>query len=585
MRFVLAIISFVLAAGLIGLGIAQRTVFAGPREVSLSTSIDSEAPVTIIDGAVLNAYPRSQGLEITGADRVFMAYGRTTDVVAWVGDTDHTLVTLNATKLTLTTTDVEGEANEVPDPAGADLWLAEFDNTRSVIASLDVPSDVSLVLVSDGVGAAPQNISVTWPLDTSAPWSGPLLVGGIATLIIGLVLLVWALIHARRTRGPRRKQPKMPRLPKQPRYKPSKQSEIPSQQRGRRSIGRGMIAVPVVLVSALALQGCSAEFWPAAPVAAPTPSATAVADPETELPPPAVTVPQLKRIVERIAAATAEADANRDVELAKTRLDGAALELRLANYAIRGADASVAALPAIPSGPVKIILPKQTDNWNTPRVVFAVIQDTGDETVAPVALLLTQASPRENYKVSYAVALEPEVKLPPVAPASLGTAQLDPDLPIFTFLPSQVAAAYGDILDKDVDAEFYDLFQVEGDTLRTQVGLAKKNEKRAALPTTAAIDFGHAAGIGETTVLATNDAGALVFASLNELETVRPVEAGAAVNAVGAVKALSGKTMSTKGISATYGDQLLFYVPPSSTTDKIVLLGFSQGLIAASELP
>jgi hypothetical protein len=41
---------------------------------------------------------------------------------------------------------------------------------------------------------------------------------------------------------------------------------------------------------------------------------------------------------------------------------------------------------------------------------------------------------------------------------------------------------------------------------------------------------------------------------------------------------------SSKGLVATYGDQLLFYVP--SATDKskkIVLLGFSQGLIAAKE--
>jgi hypothetical protein len=52
------------------------------------------------------------------------------------------------------------------------------------------------------------------------------------------------------------------------------------------------------------------------------------------------------------------------------------------------------------------------------------------------------------------------------------------------------------------------------------------------------------------------------------------------------VKALSGSARSTKGVTATYGVQLLFYVPGSSSDagGTIQLLGFSQGLIAAKEV-
>ena len=63
-----------------------------------------------------------------------------------------------------------------------------------------------------------------------------------------------------------------------------------------------------------------------------------------------------------------------------------------------------------------------------------------------------------------------------------------------------------------------------------------------------------------------------------------PVEAGAAVNPSGQVKALSGLAISTKGVTATYGDQLLFYVPPAGSDGKIVLLGYSYGLVTASEV-
>ena len=85
--------------------------------------------------------------------------------------------------------------------------------------------------------------------------------------------------------------------------------------------------------------------------------------------------------------------------------------------------------------------------------------------------------------------------------------------------------------------------------------------------------------------MATIDGGAIVALQLSESETITPVEVGAAVNAPADVAALLGKSLSTKGITATYGDQLLFYLPPAISGDKIVLLGYTQGLITAVEAP
>ena len=72
--------------------------------------------------------------------------------------------------------------------------------------------------------------------------------------------------------------------------------------------------------------------------------------------------------------------------------------------------------------------------------------------------------------------------------------------------------------------------------------------------------------------------------NLYETTKVAPVEAGAAVNPTGSVKALSGVAVSTKGVMATYSDQLLFYVPATGAQGKIILLGYSQGLVKAAEL-
>jgi hypothetical protein len=197
--------------------------------------------------------------------------------------------------------------------------------------------------------------------------------------------------------------------------------------------------------------------------------------------------------------------------------------------------------------------------------------------------MLIQDNPRANYKVNYAMTLEPNVKFA-VAPAKVGTARLNPDTGLFKMQPAAIAPAYGDILDKDTAATSYDLFQAQGDTFRTQVGAASKKAAIAALPATASLTFTNSNGNGQVIVLATTDSGAIVAVDLNETETVKPVQAGAAVSAPGSIQALSGKATSTTGLVAVYGDQLLFYVPAASKSSKIVLLGYGQGLISAKEL-
>lgn len=575
MRFVLAIISFVVAALMIGFGIAQRTILAAPDHVSLSTTVPTDAAVTIIDGSVLGTFDGSQTLTIAGSDTVFAAYGRTADVLAWVGDTRHQVVSIDAETGELTSQVVDGEETEVPDPNGSDLWLDDYQRDDELTLTVSVPDDVSFLIVSDGIQPAPGDITISWPIDNSTPWAGPLIVGGAVVLLVGIGFLIWATNHMRSGRGPRRK---MPKVPKKPIVGPSRRA-VDKPASGRR---RAFVAVPVALAVVLAMTGCSAEFWPggAAPTAAaPSPSATVPAG--AELTPPAATVRQVERIVAQISAVTAEADANRDVELLKTRFTGPALDLRLANYAVRGVDGTVAALPAIPEGPVKLTLPQQTETW--PRTVLAVIQDEKDATIPPVALFLVQEDPRSNYQVEYAVTLEAAAVLPDVAPASVGAARLSADSALLVSAPEKLALDYADILEHDVDSDLYLDFDAEGDTLRAAVGLAAKQQAAAALPATARMSFGYLVGEADPIALATNDAGAIVAVELRETTTVVPVEQGAAVNTTGQVKALSGVTVTTRGIVATYSDQLLFYVPPAGSDAKIVLLGYSQGLITATE--
>jgi hypothetical protein len=342
----------------------------------------------------------------------------------------------------------------------------------------------------------------------------------------------------------------------------------------------------VLLVGGLALSGCTADSWPAfgpsAASATPTPSATAAA---ADVSPPAVTVPQLRVILSRISAVAAKADADKDVELAKTRFDGAALDLRAANYAIRKVDDTQAALAAIPAGSATVILPQLQDAGKWPRVVFTVVQNPTDKKVPPLGLMLEQKTPRSDYKVEYATALEAGVVLPKLAAKEVGAPRLDPDVKLLELAPSKIALAYGDILEKGPTSESAKYFDTSNDKLIGLIGLEYRKSLQAALPATAKMEFANSVGPYDSISLGSNDSGAIVAVNLNETVTVTPVEAGTAVNPEGQVKSLSGVTGSTKGTVAVYSDQLLFYVPSSTSKEKISLLGFATGLTSAKELP
>jgi hypothetical protein len=584
-RFVVAIVLFVTAFVAIGVGIAQRTIWAGPDSLTLTAETDSAAVLTLLEGGVLNAHDGRQSLEISGSEQVAAATGRTDDVLAWIGDARYNRIDIDPETGKFVTEVVEGPELQVPPITGSDLWLNEYTQENMLTFAVDVPEDYSMIIAADGVQPAPSDISVTWPLDNSAPWAEPLVIAGLTLLLLGLAALIWALLHLRRSRGPRRKQPRLPKPPRARRYKPAQRS-LTSAGSGRRNFA----VTPVALAGLLAIGGSAVVAAPAiADTTGAAPAAVAeTAEPAIELPPTAVTEAQLRRIVANIGRTVAEADEKRDVKLAEERLEGAALLFRKASYAIQGEDEDLGALPQIPQRSVQLTLPQQLslpeqgETW--PRTVFTIVQDEADETAPPVALFLVQRDPRSQYKAHYAITLEPDTTVPDVAPPNIGSARLPEDTKLLTIEPAALAGAYGDLLLKGEESEFASLFDLDEDTLLPQIGVEQKNERKKDLPKTAKIDFANEVGKSENIAFATNDAGALVAISLNENETVKPVEEGAAVNPDGAVKALSGKKQSTKGITATYGNQLLFYVPPVSDGGKIQLLGYSTSLISASEV-
>ncbi|MFB2585992.1 hypothetical protein [Herbiconiux liukaitaii] len=604
MRFIFAIFAFIIATALIGAGVAQRTVFLPPSSVTSSVQLESGSPYVMIDSSTLLTHEGTQTLVLSGSDTVFAAYGRTSDVEAWLEGSKYDTIGYDEETGELDSATVEADpegaenvASGSADPAGSDLWLEQYQTDDAMYRTLNLPAGYSVIVASDGTQPAPTTVRLSWPIPNATPWVGPLLVAGVVFLLAGLVLLVLGLLDMRRSQRPRRKPPAQLGGKRSRRSRP--EALEAGSSRGRRSIAP-MIAAPVALVSVLALGGCSSDYWPqaapetvssdAAATATPTPEPTATpgadAQPtevvDEDAPTPAVTEAQLEAIVSTISTVTAEADAASNSELLSSRFSGPALELRSATYGIRAAYPEYPAPQAIPAGPLQVVLPQASSVW--PKTVFTIVQGT-DTAVPPVALMLVQDTPRANYKVYYEITLEPDTSLPPVAAASVGTTRLAPDTKLLQMTPDELKTAYADILVAGDASQYIDQIDAEGDTLRTQVGAQYKADKKAGFSDTASIDFAQVPADGQNIALATSASGALVAIELKESETVKPIESGATVSTQGAVKALSGIDETAKGTEAVYDYQLLFYIPPSGDTSKAELLGFAQGLVSAKELP
>lgn len=620
MRFVWAVAAFVLAALMIGLGIAQRTVFEAPPAESTALPAGQEEPYTLIDGAVLNLFPGSQTLTAEGSGTVFAAYGRTADARAWLSDVAYNHVTVGSDGQLQTTVVQPGEDDGVVvptptpspsatdaaadggstdaapaatdrSPVGSDLWLDEFQQERRLSTPLQLPDTMSVLVASDGTAPAPDTIAVTWPVDRSTPWAGPLIVGGGIVLLIGVVLYILGIRHVRRSRGPRRKGLPLPVTePIDLAVEGADKGVISAgPSGGRRALGRGrrsLLALPALGVASLLFAGCSADAWPQfGAVETPTPTPTVIVPDGQQ--PPAVTQAQAERILTRVSQTVADADAAMDPAQAAARLTGPALAERQTNYTLRAALPDVAAVPAIPDQPVEIVLPQQSEGW--PRSVLTVVEDPQDATVAPTIMMLTQTDPWSEYKAEFIASLEASTSLPELPAWYVGSVLAPPDSPFLRLQPQDVAAAYADLINKGDSSEYASEFDTSDDLLLPSI---KQNQQQRldqfnqTGSSTGQLQFEATAGTATPLGLTTNDGGAIIAVEVHENDRVTPTDPDAVIrlenNAV--VKTLVGVDQSAKGFTTTYTDQLFFYVPLEGTNDPIRLLGYRSNILQAKEI-
>lgn len=580
MRLVSAVLVLMLSVATLATGVALRTVFAGPDTVTRFVSVEHTAPALVIDGSVLSAFPGRQLVTVYPDESmedqtVTLVYGRTVDVLAWLRPARHTAVTYNDVTTELVAIPRIGTESVVPNPLGSDLWLEQFQDNEPIRVSLAAGEGISVAIFSTGQSRAPGQVTINWPLDNSTPLSFFLILLGTVLFLVGSYLVFIAVTRIRRRHGPRK--PKTITAPKRrpgskKLLKPSRGSAKP---RGRRAAKRtAILVIPVLGLGGLA--SCASEVEPVA-----IEDNILTGEVEGPAPYPVVTEAQFERIIARVSRQIAAADESLDSSLLGPRMGDPALTTREAAYRLRNADSELGTLVTIPEGAVRLLVPQQNREW--PRIVFAVIQDTTVPDSPSLGVVLRQESARSNYRLHYVVSLAPDTVLPSFPQPSAGTVRLARQSQLLLLSPVDTVAGYGEILSGGSLSAFWRQFDTLTDVLYTVVGPDGQELRQESFGSDIDLTLDIEEPEHFSVALSTQDNGGIVFGVLKEVETVRPVQGGATINATSSARVFSGLPESAIGFRAEYEIHVLWYVPPIGSDDRIRVLGYSYQLVDARE--
>ena len=587
MRYVLPAVIIVIGLITGMFGVLQKTVWAPDDQRTATVQLDEPGPVVVIEPGVLNLYPTPAQLTATAADPgQEITISRTTkeNADAWVGASDVTRITGLQDETTLaaqTTTGGEGapeapeadttegatdapteegqdgeaqegeEAQEVdpeelatvPAPGGSDLWESTESGEGTVSLEFDEDAQrTAFVIGTDGEAPAAQEISLTWPNDTSTPWALPLLLVGGGIVLVGLIMGFFSLRTQKREAERRR-----------------------ARQERRRKLAETGAAFAIVPVIALA--GCAPEELPQAePAPAPTEAG------------PAVTDDQVTAILGRIGESVATADGDLDAEQLEKRASGPALEQRKAAYEVKDASDDFTLPPAIATDEVLVNHTSATDMW--PRVTSVIATDSDSDTTQ--LLVLAQQDARADYTVWSQTLLQPGAEIPEVADPREGSELLAPDAEGYRLPPAEVAAAYADVLAKGEDSDSAGAF--EEDAFVNQSRSNQSSQREALESGGAEVSFDFQGDDAQVSAMAAADGSAIVTGVVETESTITPdsTESTTGTLTIPSPAAdVLGETETSEELHQT-STVVVTWVVPAGEDDPIRMVGVNEIFTGAS---
>lgn len=303
-------------------------------------------------------------------------------------------------------------------------------------------------------------------------------------------------------------------------------------------------------------------------------------DPAPTTPVPVVTEAQVAAIMTSLTDTLAAADANLDGEAVATRLEGPALDIRRADYAVAAAGHELPVLTIERDEAWTMVA--QTTTW--PRVVLVSTKQPANLVGTQRILVLRQDSPRDQYRLWGSAGLGSGMSIPKTTVPEVGSPMLPPNAKNLAMTPSDVLPRYADVLKLGDSSEYVGSFDGEHDGMRQGIEAtrAKINAKKG--------DAGAYAEVFEApeepaVVLATADGGALVVGRLATTVEVKGIDVGAAAAddpMIIRVSSLAGGM--TSSMTWTYTDVVVFWVPPAAEPGPVVVVAYAHTVTSAAPL-
>lgn len=307
-----------------------------------------------------------------------------------------------------------------------------------------------------------------------------------------------------------------------------------------------------VATATLLLAGCAGEV----PQPEPEPAATA--------PLPVLDEDRTERILAEVEETIDAADAALDAELLSDRVTGPALSMRQAEYRLSAAsEGERSPTPLTTSSQVEVVA--ATDEW--PRSLY-VVSHVPDDGNLPLLLVLTQDTPRDQYKLWFWTSLLPGAQTPSTANPQIGSPQLAPDAEGLVATPQQAVEQYAGLLS---DPESSELFAE--DPFRT--GYAEMIDAlRATVEVAGEVDERYEVREGTVSTMQTAEGGAVVVGVIDGRLAISKTVEGSTLEAGGDIGLLMGQDPAIDGAArAHYLIPVAFAVPPEGSDEPISVLG------------
>lgn len=287
-------------------------------------------------------------------------------------------------------------------------------------------------------------------------------------------------------------------------------------------------------------------------------------DPVPAVPPPTLEIGQVRDILDDVGAVLETGDAELDADALAARVAGPALEIRAAEYTVNRALTNQRDLVTVPTTESTVVVPT-TDSW--PRSVLVVTEQPAD-LQSPRLLVLTQASPREPYRLTSWSRLLPGREVPRTFVPEIGSEPLALDATGLRATPREVGERYADVLAEGADSRFATDFG--DDVFREQLALVREQYERIAEQAGGRFIERYEPDVDQTVALATADGGAIVVVPL--VTTTRITTDERELQLGRAERALLGKRTVSKRATFTWTSVVTFVVPPESSADVITVL-------------